>query len=100
MYPTTAANPTPMTDKVQTQTHLNADLSEIDKAISSCFEAVTRLDNCYSRLMNPKPQEAAVGQGQAPTPSTIQGRLQDAMRGATLLSQRLHDLANQFEKAV
>ena len=75
-------------------------ISVIDNEHSSAFQALSRLESAYQRLMNPSPEKVGGTATSAPTQPTLEARLTEAGKAATSLAGQLHSLADKFEKAI
>lgn len=75
-------------------------INDINASLSAIAATEQRLAVAFSRLVNPRPEGVGADSGARPTPDTVESRLNDSLRAAQQLAERLHALADRFEQAV
>ena len=85
---------------VTESTRLNGQINDVDSIVDACFSHAGRLREAHSRLVNPRPSEAAKSSGNLASPGTIEGRLQGALSRLQILNDNLAELANDYDRAI
>ena len=77
-----------------------AHLSSVEQKLNTLFDHSHRIDIGLSHLLNPRPEAVNKEEGQPPTPSTVEARLQSILRCLDKLAVDLSDHASRLDSAV
>lgn len=91
-----ATAPVPVKERSILESHLG----EIESRLKGLAEVDQRVSMAISRLINPRPTDVGQTQSDAPTPVTIEGRLQSIVRQFDGILARLNDSAGTLDQAI
>lgn len=94
-----SAQPTGRNAPAVEQRSLEAACERLEKHLAAMADGVSRINQFSQRLLNPRPQGVGKDSSALPKPGTIEGRLQHILHVAEGITNALHEVANELERA-
>lgn len=91
----------PKPETVKSQSIFESQLDQIESRLKNLDGLGERIGHATNRLLNPRPMDACKGEaGVPPSPSTVEGRLQNILRHLDVLQGNFEGHAQTLDQAI